>query len=377
MEYRNLVHGDCRISTIGIGAGSLRESEPEEIKEIIRYGMDHGINLIDTVMSDTRAAEPIAQALKGQRDDMILQMHLGAVYPGGIYSRTRSLPKLRRGFEQELRKYGTDYADIGLIHCVDEVRDFEKIMSGGIFDYALKLKKDGTIRHLGFSSHSAEICRLFIETGEIDIFMFSLNAAYDFEPSRGTLAISHERMELYRECEKRGIGITVMKPYGGGPLLNAKISPFRHSMTIPQCIQYALDRPAVLSCLPGVRSLRDLEEVLGYYSAPREERDYSFIGSLPHRDIRGICIYCNHCLPCPAGIDIGFVNKYLDLAKGGDELAKDHYLKLSRNAKDCTECGVCEKNCPFHVDIRGRMREADEVFSRGRTTPNVRDKCNG
>lgn len=364
VEYRNLPHDGGKVSTIGIGAGSLHEATPQDIKDIISYGMEHGINLMDTVMYDSRAAEPIAQALKGQRDEMIMQMHLGAVYPKGTYSRTRVLSKLQKGFTQELKKYGTDYADIGIIHCVDAVRDFEKIMSDGIFDYARKLKQDGTVRYLGFSSHSADICRLFIETGEIDIFMFSLNAAYDFEPSRGRLALSHERMELYQECEKRGIGITVMKPYGGGQLLNAKTSPFRRGMTIPQCIQYALDRPAVLSCLTGVRSRADLENVLKYYSASGEERDYSFIGSLPHRDIQGTCIYCNHCQPCPAGIDIGSVNKYLDLAKVGDELAKDHYMKLSKNAKDCIECGACEINCPFHVDVRGRMREAKNYFDK-------------
>ncbi|AKB27054.1 Oxidoreductase, aldo/keto reductase family [Methanosarcina siciliae T4/M] len=364
MEYRTLPHGGDRISTIGIGAGSLRESTSQEIKDIIDYGMENGINLIDTVMYDSSAAEPIAQALKGRQDEMNMQVHLGAVYPRGIYSRTRVLSKIKSGFEKELKKYGADYADIGIIHCVDEVNDFEKIMSDGIFDYARKLKQEGTIRYLGFSSHSPDICRLFIETGEVDIFMFSLNAAYDFEPSRGKLALSHERMELYRECEKRGIGITVMKPYGGGQLLNAKTSPFGRSMTIPQCIQYALDRPAVLSCLPGVRSRADLEDVLKYYSASGEERDYSFIGSLPHRDMQGTCIYCNHCQPCPSGIDIGAVNKYLDLEKAGDELAKDHYMKLSKNANDCTECGVCEENCPFHVDVRSRMKEARNCFEK-------------
>lgn len=164
VEYRNMPHGGGKISTIGIGAGSLHESRPQEIKDIISYGMEHGINLIDTVMYDSSAVEPIEQALKGQRDEMIMQMHLGAVYPKGTYSRTRVLSKLKRGFEQELKKYGTDYADIGIIHCVDEVRDFEKIISNGIFDYARKLKKDGTIRYLGFSSHSADICRRFIET---------------------------------------------------------------------------------------------------------------------------------------------------------------------------------------------------------------------
>lgn len=363
VEYRNFAHDREKVSTIGIGSGSLYEAKPQEIKDIISYGMKHGINLIDTVMYDSSAAEPIAQALKGQRDEMIMQIHLGAVYPDGIYSKTRVLSKLQNGFEQELKKYGTDYADIGIIHSVDEVCDFEKILSDGIFDYARKLKRDGTIRYLGFSSHSADICRLFIETGEIDLFMLSINAAYDFKPSSGKLALSHERMELYKECEKQGIGITVMKPYGGGQLLNAKTSPLGRGMTIHQCIQYALDRPAVLSCLPGIRSIADLEDILKYYSNSEKERDYAFIGSLPHRDIYGTCIYCNHCQPCPSGIDIGSVNKYLDLSKVGDELAKDHYMKLSKNAKDCIECGDCEKNCPFHVDIRSKMREAKNHFN--------------
>ncbi|TQD25363.1 aldo/keto reductase [Methanolobus vulcani] len=362
MEYRSLPSSNDKISTIGIGAGNLHESTPQEIVNIIDYGMENGINLIDAVMPDSRAAEPIAQALKGRRDEMNMQMHLGAVYHKGTYSRTRDLSKVKRGFEQELKKYGTDYADIGILHCVDEVGDFEKIMSDGIFDYARKLKREGTIRYLGFSSHSPDICRLFLDTGEIDIFMFSLNAAYDFEPAEGKLVLSHKRMELYRECEKDGVGITVMKPYDGGKLLNAKTSPLNAEMSINQCIQYALDRPAVLSCLAGVRSRTDLEEALNYFSASGEQRNYSFIGNLPHKNMQDTCIYCNHCQPCPSGIDIGSVNKYLDLAKAGDELAKDHYMKLSKNANDCTECGVCEENCPFHVNVRSRMKEARNYF---------------
>ena len=153
-----------------------------------------------------------------------------------------------------------------------------------------------------------------------------------------------------------------MKPYGGGTLLNAGTSPFGHAMTIHQCIQYALDRPAVLSCLLGVRSKADLEEAVKFYAASKEERDYSFVAEMQHTDMRGICVYCNHCLPCPAGIDIGLVHKYLDLYQIGDHLAKDHYLSLKKGAKDCTACGSCEKNCPFHVDIRSKMRQAVELM---------------
>ena len=105
-------------------------------------------------------------------------------------------------------------------------------------------------------------------------------------------------------------------------------------MSIYQCIQYALDRPAVLSCFPGVRNLQ------------------------------GSCIYCNHCQPCPQEINIGSVNKYLDLAKAGNELARDHYQNLKHHASDCIECGACEKNCPFHVEVRKKMKEAVEFFQK-------------
>jgi predicted aldo/keto reductase-like oxidoreductase len=74
--------------------------------------------------------------------------------------------------------------------------------------------------------------------------------------------------------------------------------------------------------------------------------------------MRGTCVYCNHCLPCPAEIDIAAVHKYFDLFKTGDVLAKEHYRALRKNAKDCIECGSCEKNCPFQVNVREKMRQA-------------------
>lgn len=362
MEYRKIPHGNDRLSTIGIGAGSLELADEHEVEAIIRYAMEHGINFMDTIMNRDNAAKPIARALKGVRDQMKMQIHFGAYYPNGVYQRTRDPKEVQKGFEQELRKYGTDYADIGMIHCVDELDDFDTVMNGGTFEYASKLKKDGTIRYLGFASHTPDICKKFIETGAFDVFMLSLNASYDFEPADGMLSLSQKRVELYQECQKLGIGITVMKPYGGGQLLNEGTSPFGRAMTISQCFQYALDRPAVLSCLPGVRSVQDLKEALHYYEASKEERDYSFLANLPNKGMQGACIYCNHCQPCPAGIDIGLVSKYMDLAKAGDELAKEHYLKLNRHASDCIGCGSCERNCPFHVQVRDRIAQAHEFF---------------
>jgi uncharacterized protein len=363
MDYRELPRGGGKVSTIGLGAGSYQNASDREIEGMLAYAMDQGVNLMDTVMFEDSTAAPVARALKGKRDKMVMQIHIGAIYPDGVYTRTRAMSKVMRGFELELEKYGTDYADIGLIHYVDDDDDFEGIMApGGIFEYARRLKESGAIRYLGFSSHSPAICRRFIDTGAIDVFMFSVNPTYDFEPKAGKIALSSERQELYRECQKLGIGITVMKSFGGGQLLSAKGSPFHAAMTIPQCLHYALDRPGVLSCLPGVGSMEDVKAILGYYDSSTGERDYSFIGELTSKETQGSCIYCNHCQPCPVGIDIGSVNKFFDLAKAGDHLARDHYKRLGKHASDCAKCGACETNCPFRVAIRSRLEEAAIFF---------------
>ena len=66
-------------------------------------------------------------------------------------------------------------------------------------------------------------------------------------------------MDLYRRCEKEGIGISVMKAFAAGQLLNEKTSPFGKALTEYQCIQYALDKPGVITVLPGIRNCEDLK----------------------------------------------------------------------------------------------------------------------
>lgn len=78
----------------------------------------------------------------------------------------------------------------------------------------------------------------------------------------------------------------------------------------------------------------------------------------------GACVYCKHCHPCPAGLDIALINKYYDLAKLGDNLAREHYLTLEKTAQDCLSCGHCDSRCPFHVHQQERMQEILAYFGR-------------
>lgn len=193
--------------------------------------------------------------------------------------------------------------------------------------------------------------------------MFSLNPMYDYtdesEYGKGEAA---DRMELLREFERAGIGVSVMKPFAGGQLLDAAQSPFGRALTRTQCIQYALDKPGVVTVLPGVHGLDDLRDLLGYLDATPEERDYSELASMAPQSREARCVYCNHCQPCPVGIQVGLVNKYYDLAHVVDELAAEHYRNLEHHAGECVGCGHCDSRCPFGVAQSSRMCEIAAYF---------------
>ncbi len=375
MHYRTIPNTNTKISTIGVGSAHFEDADANTVTNVIRYGHEQGVNLIDLAMPFEHPLKNMAAALQPIRADMLYQMHLGCIFKNGQYVRSRNLKDVQEGFEAQLRILGTDYTDFGFIHCVDEEGDFNDVFSSGVFEYALRLKKQGVIRYLGFASHTVDTCFRFLETGEIDAFLFSINPAYDMDPvnhypmgdetaANDLVSVAQKRAKLYQHCEANGIGINVMKPFSAGRLLDARTSPFGAAMTIPQCLQYALDRPAVLSCLTGVRHQEDLKGVLQYYETTPQERDYAFVAKLQPQEMMGKCVYCNHCLPCPSHIDIGLVGKYLDLTLAGDELARQHYLALERTASDCIQCGACEKNCPFGVAVQNRMLKALELFGR-------------
>ena len=173
-----------------------------------------------------------------------------------------------------------------------------------------------------------------------------------------------ERVTLYRACEARGVGITVMKALGSGALLDARRSPFGSALTAAQCIHYALTRPAVASVLVGCKTPEEVRAAVAYENAPEQERDYAKVLHALKVSPAGQCMYCNHCLPCPSEIDIAQVNKYLDLHELGDSPAsvREHYLALSHHAGECIACGSCEANCPFDVPVIQKMEKARRAF---------------
>ena len=365
MEYRRLPRGSENESfgVLGLGMGGIQHTPADEIEAIIRKAVDNGINFFDLCAGGAVYA-PFGRAIKGKRDKVFLQVHFGAVYDeNGEYGWCRDFETIRKTFLWELEQLGTDYVDFGFLHCVDTVEDYEKLCEIGVLSYLKELKEKGVVRHIGFSSHTPSVAHRIIDTGVVDMMMFSINPAYDFEKGdEYGIGSVKERVELFHRCEKEGVGISVMKPFFAGQLLSAEHSPFGVALTHNQCLQYAIDRTGVLVAVPGVQTMEHLDTLLKFLTATDEEKDYSVIGTFTADTVKGICVYCNHCQPCPTGIDIGLVNKYYDLALAGDTIAANHYTKFSVKANACLHCGHCESRCPFSVKQESRMEEIAHYF---------------
>ena len=365
MEYRTNRRTGDKVSVIGLGTSYICEAAESDAVEALAFAYEHGINYADLATGGAKTFGYYGKAFAGVRENMIYQIHFGANYATGEYGWSTDLDTVKKSVDCQLQELKTDYIDYGMIHCIDEASDWQAYQDGGILEFLLELKKQGVVRHIGLSTHTPALARLILDTGLVDQMMFSINPGYDYQHGEFANGTAEERMELYRRCEAEGVGITVMKPFSGGQLLDGKTSPFGQPLTRFQCIQYALDKPGVLTVLPGVRNVSEVKELLGFLDASPEERDYSVLGTFTPTDAAGTCVYCNHCQPCPAGLNVGLINKYYDLALAGDSMAADHYGKLDKKASDCISCGHCDKRCPFHVDQTGRMKEISRYFDHG------------
>ena len=380
MQYRPLGATGLEVSEISIGCGGFGKLDSAASRELMTMALDSGMNYIDIYDADPTVRSNIGYALQGRRDEMIIQGHLGTIFKNGQHTRTRDVEETRQGFEDLLARLGTDHIEVGMVHITDSFEEWEEIQNSPFLEYVFQLKKEGKIKHIGLSSHNAEVALQAVKSGWVEVLMFSLNPAFDRLRGGATpwdkgamdnlqAGIDPVRVELYDYCTTHKIAITVMKTFGGGGrLLDAKTSQTGRAYTPEQCIAYCLAKPCISTCILGIDNLDELKRDLHWLRATDEEKDWTAAEQrTENKEIANAsCTYCNHCSPCTQGIPIARVNELLDKAENEGLTAElqAQYDALPHHAGECTHCGACQTRCPFGVDIPTRMDAAKAKFGK-------------
>jgi predicted aldo/keto reductase-like oxidoreductase len=377
MEYRTLGKAGLQVSAIGLGTEYLFQKSRETFVGVVREAVGGGVNYIDAFIADPVFRDDFGAALRGCRQQVHITAHLGSVvHPDGQYGISRDPQVAERFFVDYLRRVETDYVDVIMLHNCNDLADWQKIAApGGLLEMAQRFQREGKACYIGFSGHNAPLTRQVVESGLIDVLMFPVNLACQAVPGF---------VDLLLACAAHQVGLVAMKVFGGGSLLRKEQTVYLEDFQIGrsetqgaptrwekpvnitpwQCLAYVLVQGAVSTTVPGCKSVEEMAEVLAYWGASAAERDFSALLPAFEHYPKGQCVYCNHCLPCPAGIDIGKVSSLFDDAQR--ELTAEvraAYDALQVNACDCLSCGDCEDRCPFDVPMVKRMEQAAELFA--------------
>ncbi len=371
MQTRTLGRTGIEVSAISLGTEYLINLPQEHVDGVIHYAIEKGINYFDLFYGLPDFRDILGRSFRGYRDRVHLTAHLGAIVENGQYGLSRDPQLALQYFEDYLRRYHTDYVDVLFLHNSDGQQDYDTLMApGGLLELAQRLQREGKARAIGFSGHTASTARQAAESGAIDVVMFPINLAANAVPGK---------RELFQACAAHDVALVAMKPFAGGKLLQAESrmaleiyqsggDPMelekRGAVTPVQCLHYVLSQVGVSTVVPGCKSIAELDQALAYWEADDAARDFSELLVAFAQYETGACVYCNHCLPCPSVIDIGQVNRLLDMAT--TELTpalRAAYAALPASGADCIQCGACEARCPFGVAVIDRMEQAAALFA--------------
>jgi len=361
MEYRLLGNTDLRVSVIGIGSlgFSRARATPEEIERIVNRALDLGINIIDTAYAygEGEAEKAIGRVAKYRRKERIILTR----------SHLRSPEEFTQTINKSLQNLNTEVIDIYQMHDVTKPGEFERLMSNGVFNELKKAQKAGKVKFMGISTHaSPEDMKKMINCGEFDVITVSYNLINYQRQAIDGEDISITEREILPLAKKRGLGITIMKPFGGGilaknPLSEAKISPI-------QALKFVISNPYIDTATPGVGSIAELEEDVkaGDPHILFSKEDIARLREDAKKWGPDFCRNCGYCLPCSEDIPIPQIMRLLMRYRLGEEgkknRAKKAYIDLEIKASACTECKKCEQRCPYHLSISKKMKEAQEIF---------------
>ena len=370
MQYRTLA-GE-RVSVLGFGLmrlpiidGDGACIDMDKTEEMMRYAIDNGVNYFDTAYvyhgekSESAAGEILEK--NGLRDEINIATKL----PTWM---VKSEADVERMLDEQLRRLRTDHIDFYLCHALDKNRFDNVIVKYNVLEKLEQAKREGKIRHIGFSFHDdlATFKRILDSYDGWEFCQIQLNYI-NTDYQAGLEGLSYAANE-------KGIGVVIMEPLFGGRLAAPPVGvtealPKGHS-NVENALRFLWNRPEVRVTLSGMGSLRQMKENIEFASRSgenvltAEELEAYAVAKRIYEEMRLVpCTKCAYCMPCPFGVDIpGVYAAYNIMAEKGLMDAKKEYDALEGKADLCKQCGACRKVCPQSIDTPKLMHEIDKMF---------------
>ena len=381
MHDRIIGKSGVKASTFGMGCmrlplqaivdGSTQNERVDE-KEAIRmihHAIDHGVTYIDTAYGyhGGNSERIVGKALRGgyrERVSLATKMPVWMVKTADDFNRL---------LEEQLIKLQTDHLDFYLLHSLSR-KTWDNVHRLGILDFLDQAKRDGRIRHAGFSFHDQ--LPLFKEI--VDSY------AWDMCQIQFNLLDEHYQagLEGLRYASDRGLGVVIMEPLRGGALAQkvpADIQKVWNEAATKRspaewAFRWLIDIPQISVILSGVSTMEQLDDNLRIFAddlpntlLPEERALISRVQDLYRQKIKVGCTACNYCMPCPHGVNIPENFRLYNQAYLYDDLpsGKRGYKHLAEKLNDascCEECGQCEPLCPQNILIISKLAEVRQVL---------------
>ncbi len=363
MKLSALGMGNMRLPVIDGNDGKI---DVDQAREMIAYCMDHGINYYDTAYGyHAGNSELVVGELleKYPRDSF----YLASKFPGYDLS---NMPKVKEIFEEQLKKCRVEYFDFYLFHNVCEMNVNQYLdPQYGVYDYLIRQKENGRIRHLGFSAHGDISCMTkFLEAygRDMEFCQIELNYFdYQFQDARGKLAL----------LDQWNIPVWVMEPVRGGQLASlseeytARLKALRPDEDIPAwAFRFIQSFPSVKVTLSGMSDLAQVRANIKTYeeSKPLSDEEMKEILAIASEMISKTavpCTGCHYCVSkCPKKLDIPFLLKLYNeavMAGSGDFIAPMALASVDADKQPecCINCHSCEKVCPQTIHIPEELKK--------------------
>lgn len=363
---------DLKLSALGMGCMRLpvmaedsEKVDQQAVNEMVDYAIAHGINYYDTAWGyhEGQSESVMGKALGRYSRE---KYYLTTKFPGYDLS---NMDKVKEIFAAQLKKCGVEYFDFYLFHNVCEMNiDYYLNPKYGIYDYLMEQKKQGRIRHLGFSAHgSYEVMKRFLEAYGKDMEFCQIQLNYLDWTFQG----AKEKVELLKEY---GIPVWVMEPLRGGKLssLNQedeeKLKALRPQEGIPAwAFRFLQSIPGVTMVLSGMSNMEQLKDNIHTYEEekPLNEKEMEILLEIAKGMVDKIalpCTACRYCVShCPQGLDIpsllALYNEHC--FTGGGFLAPMALSALPKEKQPsaCIGCGSCQSVCPQQIEIPKAMAD--------------------